>query len=102
MRSKKKDLAQKIREEVTEELRTFKERFEDFNITWESPRLEIWDSNPRTFKSEIQIYLLKNGDIFDVFEFFVFENGSFVASNEEIRLWIREEAEKLLAQQHSQ
>ncbi|MCA9458266.1 MAG: hypothetical protein KC587_16490 [Nitrospira sp.] len=95
------DKAHEIKKEAERALNFYQKRLEDHGISWSTPTLEVLDQNPKTYTSELRIYFYKDKDLFDAFEFFIYQNGALVVSKNEVRQWIQENAEDLLAQQEN-
>jgi hypothetical protein len=64
-------------------------------MTWRGPEIEVWQAEPERYTSEIRITILKGGEINDVLEFHIYDNGRGVVTTEEAMIWMSEQLEAL-------
>lgn len=64
-------------------------------LTADAPTVEVRQSSPHDYSSEISVYLRKDGQICDALEFHIFRSGRQVLSIDVARSWFANELEKL-------
>ena len=72
-----------ILEKVNSLLSSFNEQFSEKGITY-SVQLKKDEDSSESYNSEIEIIFNKDGDFFDIIEFFVYRNGSVYINDETI------------------
>jgi len=62
-------------------------------LCMDRPEISVLRSRPDSYTSEMRIYVkrLRDSQIVDCLEFFVFEKGRLVLTNEELRVWLVEQ-----------
>lgn len=86
----------KIMQSMSELLSSYSERLSVLGVTFRQPEIEVWKSDEPNYTSEISASILKDGDIDDVLEFHVYENGMLTATFEETMEWLKEQLDDLV------
>lgn len=82
---------------ANETVAIYKTRFDQNQITVESPKIEIRNPLEGKYTSEIVINFLKNNNLIDTIEFFAFNNDKEEAyTPEELKKWLESEFEHVL------
>lgn len=76
-------------------LNSHAERLAACGMTWRGPEIEVWQAEPDRYTSELRITILKRGEINDVLEFHIYDNGRAMVTAEEAMNWISEQLEAL-------
>ena len=76
---------------ITNELDRFRHQLREKNVEYDCPKLNVVNKSEPNLMIEVQVYFRSNGQIVDVFEFPIFKNGNFVATQAELRDWIGEQ-----------
>jgi hypothetical protein len=90
-----RDLETKIVQGGTELLKSHAERLAACGMTWRGPGVEVWQSEPERYSSEVRVTILKGGQIDDVLEFHIYDGGQPVVTAEEAMNWFKEQLEEL-------
>jgi hypothetical protein len=94
-----RDLESKIVQVGLKLLNSHRERLGVSGITWRGPDIEVWKDEPERYTSELRITLLKDGEVNDVLEFHVYDNGQAMVTPSQAITWINEQLEALEKQQ---
>lgn len=65
-----------------------KEKIKKLGLTYSKPKLKQWWNELNKYESEYELYIWKTEDLYEVFEFRIFQNGRPVASINEFEKWI--------------
>jgi hypothetical protein len=90
------ELADNMRAAVIDEMSAFTERLALFGITWTVPELEVWNSAELHYSAEVRVEFNRDGNLLDIFEFFVVQDGSLIVSELEMRQWLAKHTSSLL------
>jgi hypothetical protein len=71
-------------------------RFEERGLSARSPEMDVLDTEPNRYTSEIRVFIEHQGDIVDALEFHVFENGRRSSSDADLEQWLVEQLEELV------
>ena len=82
-----------------EELRQFRRILEDAGLTWSEPELIVLVRNDDKYTAELKIEFYQDGDIVDIFEFFVCKDGVPLTSLDELRQWIKDNVPSVITRQ---
>jgi hypothetical protein len=82
---------------ATEALEQFSEKLARAKLSVRGPEIQVAISDPPQYSSELRIRFYQDGNLHDVFEFFLFRDGRQVVNREEVRNWVVIELEKLLS-----
>ena len=82
-----KGLENKIKKMLLEELQNFAATFKNIGITYDQPKIEVWNSLSDSYESEFQVSLYQNGKFIDIIECHIFRGGKQIAELEEIKCW---------------
>jgi hypothetical protein len=88
-------LETKIAESAASVLNSHAERLARCGMTWRGPEIEIWRSEPESYTSEFRLTILKEGEINDVLEFHIYDEGRALLTADEVRNWLDEQLEAL-------
>ncbi len=81
---------------VTDELVKVREKFTKKDIVIMNPSLKIYNSGPKTYTSEIEIWFNRNDNLIDIIEFHVMKNGDFwIGDEDEFKQWLIEILEEV-------
>jgi hypothetical protein len=80
-----------------DELESFRQQLLEAGLTFSVVELVVWKPDLRDFTAELKVELLHDGNVVDLFEFFVVREGIEVVSQEEIRLWIRQHVPEFIS-----
>jgi hypothetical protein len=90
-----RDLENTIVQNGTNLLNSHAERLAACGMTWRGPEIEAWQAEPERYTSELRITILKDGEINDVLEFHVYDNGRALVTTEEAMNWMSDQLEAL-------
>ena len=86
-----KQLEIQILEKTNELMARFARRVIDFGLMIKAPMIEVRNPILDKYSSELVIVFLKDGEIFDVIEFHIFNNGKEQVTLEKALEWVSEE-----------
>ncbi|RMF57076.1 MAG: hypothetical protein D6746_11595 [Bacteroidetes bacterium] len=90
-----------LRRAATQELQRLQGQFESVGLTWSlleiDPDAQGDNEEPHTV--ELRIWFYRDDEPVDFLEYFLFRDGAVVASEEDVRAWIREDAKDVIAKQ---
>jgi len=92
---------EKIRAAVAEELGCCRTMFDAVGLTWSQPELVVWNQSEDQYTAELKVEFSEDGDLVDIFEFFVCRDGVLTATEHEVRAWIRENAPDVVQRRQS-
>jgi len=84
------DQAELIRAAAAEELGLCRRLFDAVGLTCSPPELVAWKQSEGEYTAELKVEFFKEGDLVDIFEFFVCRDGVITTTEQEVRAWIRE------------
>ena len=84
-----------------DELERFRTRIEQSGLTWGAPELVVFGDGGDNLTAEFKVEFYRDEVLVDIFEFFIYENGEGVVSEDEIRVWIRENLPSVLRRAES-
>ena len=90
-----KDLEISIVQGGAELLQSYAGRLAVCGMTWQGPDIEVWQSEPERYTSEVRVTILKRGEIDDVLEFHIYDKGQPVVTAEEAMNWFKAQLEEL-------
>lgn len=91
-----REYANVIRRVSQEEVEAFGSRMEETGLSWSSPEIVVWNKESDLFTVEVKIEFYLSGELFDIFEFFIYRDGRIVVSVDEVRQWIRQNVPTVL------
>ena len=65
------------------------------NVTFDEPKLQIWDSSPDDYSSEICVMIRRNQQIDDALEFQLYSHGKQLISENDALVWFISEIGKI-------
>lgn len=83
------ELAERIRIAASEEIGRSRRLLESAGLTWSEPELVVSKRDSNEYTAELKVVFYRNGDVVDIFEFFVCDGGILKASEDEVRQWIQ-------------
>ena len=83
---------ERIRMAVAEELDRYRTMFESVSLTLSDPALVVWKQAADEFTAELKVEFYEDGNLVDIFEFFVCKAGVLTINEDEVRQWIRQNA----------
>ena len=90
-----KELEMSITQGCAEILQSHAGRLAACGMTWRGPDIEVWQSDPNRYTSEVRVTILKKGEIDDVLEFHIYDKGQSVVTAEEAMDWFKAQLEEL-------
>lgn len=93
------ELAERIRIAASEEIDRSRRLLESVGLTWSEPTLVVSKPDSNEYTAELKVVFYRNGDIVDIFEFFVFDGGALKASESEVRQWIQSNVPDVVSRQ---
>jgi hypothetical protein len=85
------DQVEHMRFVAKEELSRSHNLLEDSGLTWSEPEFVVSVRSADKYTAELKTQFYKDGELVDIFEFFVCRDGALVISEEyELRQWIRD------------
>ena len=81
---------------ILDVLHRFNIVFENIDITYDHPEIEVWKSSPDEYESEFRVSFYQNGEFRDIIECHIFRSGKQSAEIEEFKSWIEEAVEDLI------
>ncbi len=88
-----------LRRVATQELQRLQGQFESVGLTWSLLDSDTQGYNQEPHTVELRIWFYRDDEPVDFLEFFLFRDGAMVASEEDVRSWVREGAEDVIAKQ---
>ncbi|MCG8458575.1 MAG: hypothetical protein MI919_20035 [Holophagales bacterium] len=82
--------AQELRLAARKELVAHTEGLRRRGLTWTEPEIVVWERDPEKYTAELRIEFFSERQLKDIFEFFIYRNGSPTISLEEMQLWLDE------------
>ena len=86
-----------LRRAATQELQRLQGQFESVDLTWSLLGSDAQGNTEEPQTAELRIWFYRYGEPVDFLEFFLFRDGAAVASEEDVRSWIREDAKDVIA-----
>ena len=90
-----RDLEKAVFDAAREQLSAFSDKLRDRAVTWVIDH-ELWESDDSKYTSEIRVTFWRNGDVLDIFEHHIYQDGRLLTTREEANEWFRKELDELI------
>lgn len=79
-----------------EQMQSYAEALRNRGLTFGNPEIQVWDSSPASYTSELRVQIYRDGVLDDSLEFHVFRNGELLVRTEEVSGWFGEQLRALV------